>query len=132
MRETIVEFTLSAYQFLLPFAWLAFGIAIFVLLPMAAFPRTSSQAGLGLYITSWLFGITTWLLGAGITFAVYGWVGLVIGLFLFGIGVVPLAIFAAFFLIKNTSLGVSLIVMFIIVFAARFGGILFMQRGDKL
>ena len=120
MRETIVGFTLSAYQFLLPLAWLAFGIAIFVLLPMAAFPGTRSQAGLGLYITSWLFGITTWLLGAGITFAVYGWVGLVIGLFLFGIGVVPLAIFAAFFLIKNTSLGVSLIVMFIIVFAARF------------
>ena len=105
MRETIVEFTLSAYQFLLPFAWLAFGIAIFVLLSMAAFPRTRFHAGLGLYITSWLFGITTWLLGAGITFAVYGWVGLVIGLFLFGIGVVPLAIFAAFFSIKNISLG---------------------------
>ena len=132
MREAVVKFTLTIYHFLLPFAWLAFGIAIFVLLPMAAFNRTRAQAGLGLYITSWLFGITTWLLGAGITFAVYGWMGLFIGLFLFGVGVVPLAIFAAFFSIKNTSLGISLLVMSIIVFAARFGGILFMQTGDEI
>lgn len=52
MRETIAELTSSAYHFLLPIGWLALGVAILVLLPMAAFHRTRGYAGTGLYITS--------------------------------------------------------------------------------
>lgn len=123
MRETITDFAVAAYTVLLPLAWIALAIAVLVLLPMAAFPRTRAAAGNGLALMSLVFGATTWLLGAAVTFASFGWIGLIVGLVIFGIGVVPLAILAAFFKLKLTSLGISLIIMSVITFAARAGGI---------
>jgi hypothetical protein len=57
-----------------------------------------------------------------VTFATMGWIGLLVGLMIAGVGVVPLGIFAAFVLLKEFSLGLSLIVMSILVFATRMGG----------
>ena len=123
MNETLATIAVKTYSFLLPISWLVLVIAIFVLIPMALFKNTRRQAGTGIFMASWLFGLTTWTLGATITFATYGWVGLLIGLFLMGVGVVPIAIFAAFFSLKSMSLGVSLIVMSVIVYAARVFGV---------
>ena len=122
MNELIASISLKVYTFLLPISWIAFAIAIFVLVPMALFRRTRSSAGIGLFIASWLFGITAWTLGATVTFATYGWIVLLISLFFFGVGVMPVAIFAAFFSLKSLSLGVTLIIMVIIVFGCRIGG----------
>jgi hypothetical protein len=119
MNETLATISVKTYSFLLPISWLVLVIAIFVLIPMALFKNTRRQAGTGIFMASWLFGLTTWTLGATVTFATYGWVGLLIGLFLFGVGVVPIAIFAAFFSLKSMSLGFSLIIMTIIVWGSR-------------
>ena len=51
-----------------------------------------------------------------------------VGIFFFGVGVVPIGIFAAFFSVKSLSLGVSLIVMSLVVFAARGGGTVLLTR----
>jgi hypothetical protein len=45
--------------------------------------------------SSYLFGMTTWLLGVLVTLQYWGWVGVVIGLCLGVVGVVPLGIVAA-------------------------------------
>ncbi|MBO1223490.1 MAG: hypothetical protein JYX80_03595 [Candidatus Scalindua sediminis] len=130
MNEAITSICVKVYTFLLPISWLALVIAIFVLVPMALFKRTRPQAGIGLFIASWLFGITTWTLGATVTFVSFGWIGFLIGVIFLGVGVVPIAIFAAFILLKSLSLGVSLIVMAIIVFGCRYGGAILMESSN--
>jgi hypothetical protein len=122
MRETIANFTLNGYATLLPFAWIALAIAVFVLLPLAAFRKTRGAAGLGLVILSYLFAFTTWLLCCGVSFASFGWPGLIIGLFLAGVGVVGLAIIAAIFKLKMASLAVSILVMVVIAIGANICG----------
>jgi hypothetical protein len=122
MREWIVETTLNIYQILVPFSSLGFAIAVVVLLPLAAWRRTRSTAGAGLLVASYVFGATTWFLGAAVTFGSFGWIGLIIGLFIIGIGVVPLGIVGAFFNLGVTELGVYLCVMLVITLASRFAG----------
>lgn len=123
MNEAITRFSVDIYTFLLPIAWIGVGIVVVILLPMAIFRATRSAAGTGIFFSSYIFGLTTWFLGAAVTFVTWGWVGLLIGLLFFGVGVVPIGILAAFISLKLPSLGFSLIVMSLIVFATRFGGI---------
>ena len=85
MRETIAEWSFKAYTILLPFAWIGLAIVALVLIPLALNRSTRGAGGIGLLIASWLFGVTAWFLGAGVTFASFGWIGLIIGLFMFGI-----------------------------------------------
>ncbi len=122
MNEAIVEFSIKAYSLLLPISWVGVAIVVLVLLPMAIFKATRPAAGTGIFFSSYLFGLTTWFLGAAVTFVTWGWVGLIIGLLLAGVGVVPIGILAAFISLKEPSLGFSLIVMVIIVFVTRIGG----------
>ena len=123
MNETLAGFALSVYSATLTLSQGTFAVCVLVLLPMAVFPSTRGLAAGGLFLASWLFGLTTWALGATVTFATYGWVGLILGMMLFGVGVVPVGIFAAFVTLKLPSLGFSLIGMSIVVYAARVGAI---------
>jgi hypothetical protein len=131
MRETIGEWSLHAFAFLLPFAWIALGIGVLVLLPMALAIKTREAAGTGLVLASYLFGITTWLLGAGITFSTFGWFGLIVGLLLFGLGVVPLAIFATLFKLHLPAMALALFVMSVVVVGARIGGTLLTANAEQ-
>ena len=117
-----MEIVVKAYTFMLPFWSLSFSLAIFVLLPMCIWRKTRSIAGIGLIITSYFFGVTTWLLGAAVTFGSFGWIGLIIGLLIFGVGVVPLAIIGAIFKLHDGGLGAVLFFMVVITWLARFGG----------
>jgi hypothetical protein len=69
-------------------------VGIFVLAPLGIFRRTRGIAGVGLVSASWGLGAILWLYGAMITFTSWGWVGLIIGLFVFGVGVVPMGFLA--------------------------------------
>ena len=131
MRDWIIETAISMYTFLLPFAWVALAIAVLVLLPLAAWRKTRGAAGVGLFAVSYIFGATTWFLGAAVTFGSFGWIGLIIGLFIFGLGVVPLGIIGAFFTLGINDLGVSLCVMLVITLAARFAGAACAAAADR-
>jgi hypothetical protein len=80
---------------------------------------------------SYIFGATTWFLGAAVTFGSFGWIGLIIGIFIFGIGVVPLGIIGAFFKLGINELGVSLCAMLVITLAARFAGVACVAGADR-
>ena len=123
MNEALAGFALSVYSVTLTLSQGTFAVCVLVLLPMAVFPSTRGLAAGGLFLASWLFGLTTWTLGAAVTFSTYGWVGLLLGLMFLGLGVVPIGIFAAFVTLKLPSLGFSLIGMSIVVCVARYGGI---------
>ncbi len=107
MREWVIDTAIKIYTFLLPISWIALAIVLFVLLPLAAWRKTRGMAGTGLFITSYIFGATTWFLGAAVTFGSFGWLGLIIGLLVLGVGVVPLGIIGAFFKLDIIGLGVS-------------------------
>lgn len=131
MQQWMIETAVKAYTVLLPFAWIALAVTVLVLLPMAVWHRTRGAAGVGLIIASYIFGATTWFLGAAVTLGAYGWIGLIFGLAIAGVGVVPIAIFAAFFKFGITSLGVSLCVMLLATFAARFAGVLCSESAER-
>jgi hypothetical protein len=131
MRDWIVQTTSNLYVFLLPFSWGALAIAAVVLLPLAAWRKTRGSAGAALYIISFIIGATTWCLGAAITFSSYGWFGLIIGLFIMGIGVVPLGIIGAFFKLGISALGWSLCGLLVITLVTRFAGVACAVNADK-
>jgi len=131
MREWVVEKAADIYTFLLPFTWIALAVAVLILLPLAAWPKTRAAGGSGLVFVSYIFGATTWFLGAAVTFGSFGWIGLIIGIFVCGLGVVPLGIFGAFFGLGMSELGISLCVMLVITLAARFAGAAFVAASER-
>ncbi len=122
MRENIINLALEGYRLLLPISWIVLAVIVIVLLPMCLFKRSRPFAGFGFIAASYLFGITTWLLGAVITFGSFGWIGLIIGLLLFGIGVVPLALIAAIFVLKSWTVAAWIVVMAAVTWGTRIGG----------
>lgn len=132
MQEVIATFALKAYSILLPIAWIGVAMIVLVLIPMAFFKKTRSSAGVGLVCASYLWGATTWFLGAGITFVTYGWLGLLFGLFIFGVGVVPVGIAGAYFRLDSGEMAISLLAMTAVTYVARVGGLMLADsRGEK-
>jgi hypothetical protein len=82
------------------FPWLvaAGAIALIVcnviLLPLSAFKRTRPWAGLGYYYSSFVFGTLLFAYSCIVAYDYWGYVGLFVGLFIAGIGVVPVAYLA--------------------------------------
>jgi hypothetical protein len=131
MSSFLAEIAFRLYTWVLPLAQLTFAGALLILVPLALIPATRGQAGKNFIIASYLFGFTTWMLGATITFSTYGWVGLLIGLFFFGVGVVPVAVVAAFFSLSAPGLGFSLIMMAVLTYGARMGGAALMEAAAR-
>lgn len=123
MRDWIVQAAMSVYTFLLPLSLIGLAIAALVLFPLAVWRKTRLTAGACLFVISYIFGATAWFLGAAVTFASFGWFGLILGLVFVGIGVVPLGIIGAFFKLGINELGVSLCMMVVITLLARYAGV---------
>jgi len=79
-------------------------------------------------LASHLFGLTTWLLGTAITFGTLGWLGLLVGLLIFGIGVVPLSMFSAVFKLHHGLLAFWLFGMAATTVATRYSGRLLVKK----
>lgn len=97
MRDWIIETAVTAYGLLGPVYVLTFFLVLFVFLPLAVFRKTRAFSAISMYVSSFVFGITAWFYSAAITFALFGWFGLFIGLMVLGVGVVPMAFFGALF-----------------------------------
>jgi hypothetical protein len=81
--ETLFQYTLA--------------ISIIILLPLALFHKTRGWSGVGLYIASYIFGLSLWVWSFLLVYQFWGILGIVIGLILAGIGVVPIAFLAILF-----------------------------------
>jgi len=81
-------------QWLINLAWITLGINLFILLPLSFFRKTGMFGGIGMFFSSYVFGLTLWFLGLLITYFTWGFLGVFIGLVLGGIGVIPLAMLA--------------------------------------
>ncbi len=72
----------------------AFVLVIFAFLPLAIPRATRGASIIGLIISSWVFGITLWMEGLLLSLSIWGIAGVIIGLGIVGVGVVPIAMLA--------------------------------------
>src|SRR5262249_1298898 len=106
-------------------AQIGVAVAVLILLPLSIWKRAQPFTGVILFAGSYLFGLTTWLLGTAAALLAYGWPGVLLGLIFFGIGVVPIGIFGAFFKLGLSELGWSLCGMLAITVICRLIGLRF-------
>lgn len=84
----------NVLQWVVAIGWIVLAIDVFVLLPLSLFRRARELSAMLLLVSSYVFGLATWLYGFAFTYALWGVFGVVIGLFMMGIGVVFLGIIA--------------------------------------
>jgi hypothetical protein len=84
-------------------------ICLFVLLPLAIFRWTRGFAASGLMLASFAFGVTTWMASFSITYYYWGVVGVVIGLVIAGVGVLPIAVIASLIYADWTTVGLLIL-----------------------
>jgi len=100
---------------------LAIAFNIVILGPLALIPPTRPWAGIGFFVSSYIFGLTGWFMGFLLTLELWGVFAVVIGLFFLGIGVVPIAMLATLINGMWTELGL-LVLAVVLTFGLRILG----------
>ena len=70
-------------------------VCIVLLISLVPFRKTRNVPAYGLYVASFVFGVCVWMYGFAVTYQIWGGVGIIIGLILGIVGIVPLGIIAA-------------------------------------
>lgn len=112
--------------------WLAgvlFVINIVALL-VAIIPKARGAAGLIIFISSFVYGLGTWIFGLAATLALWGWIAVIIGVLLGGVGVVPIGMLAAIF---NGEWGIfwTLLISLLLTYVARIIGNMLVSSADN-
>jgi len=102
---------------------------IFILIPMAYFKKTKMYAGIGLYSASYFFGFSMWIYSALVAYIFWGLFALIVGLFLAGIGVLPIAILASIFN-GQWAIFLNLIYLMALTYGARIIGMKIMKKAE--
>ena len=74
--------------------WIVFALDIFIILPLGIFKKTKGASSIGLVASSFVYGLTLWFWALLLTYYAWGAIAVFIGLFLAGVGVVPIAMLA--------------------------------------
>lgn len=125
MRETVAEWTLAASDYLMGIAEWVLPVVFWIVLTLVVFRRTRSLGGNIMFNFSYLLGAATWFYGAAVSFASFGWFGLILGLLVMGVGVIPLGILGAF-MYFDSGIAWKIILLSAATFALRQIGILLM------
>ncbi len=102
-------------------SYFALAVSVLILLPLSLIRPTRMIGGVGMMYASYVFGITVWFGGFFLTYTIWGMGAVIVGLFLFGVGVVPIAMLATLF---NAMWGklLWLIVLLVLVWGTRIFG----------
>jgi hypothetical protein len=93
----VVWFSQKALPWLSLACVIAFAICLLVLLPLSIFRKLRPWTGLGIFFASFLFGTMLFAFSCLVVLELWGVFGLVVGLILAGVGVLPVAFLAALF-----------------------------------
>lgn len=74
--------------------WLVLAILVVVLLPLSLVRAARGFTSVCILVCSYIFGLTVWMEGLLLTYAIWGGGAVFIGLFFAGVGVVPVAMLA--------------------------------------
>lgn len=89
------EFSLWILEWTFPVFWIALLISIVLLAPLSLIPPARGFSAIGFMLAAIAFSTILWLWGMAYTYSVWGMLGVIVGLVLLGIGVVPVAMVAA-------------------------------------
>ena len=118
------------YPWLVLISLITFAICILILLPLAIFKGTRGASGIGFFIASYIFGATTWVWSFLLVYILWGVFVLIIGLFIAGIGVIPIAMLATLFNGKWSEFG-QLALSVVLTLGFRFLGIYLVEKSDE-
>lgn len=96
----VLAFGAKASEIIAPYVW---GVAIIlffvniVTLLWAVVPRARGVVGIILLLSSYVYGLASWIYGLLVTLALWGWIAIIIGLILGGVGVIPIGMLASLF-----------------------------------
>ena len=126
MRDWIADTCFAVADSLGSILGYALIVGVFFI-PLAILRRTRPFGGGLLMVSSYLLGAFVWFYSAGVTFTLWGWTGLIIGIIIMGFGVVPMAILASF-LNGYSSMAFTTIALVLATFAVRLAGGAILER----
>ena len=104
-----------------------FLIVFFILGPLSLIPPARALAAIGFRIASYVFGVISWCFGLVVTYVIWGMKGVVIGLMIAGVGVVPLAMLATL-LRGYWQILIELVILIVLTFGLRALGMWLTQK----
>ena len=108
---------------------IAFVAAVFLIVPaLTRFGR--GFAAVSYLLVSYVFGLTLWMYALIVAYALWGTVGIIIGLALMGVGVVPVAIVAALLHAEWYALG-NLVFAIVLTFGTRALAAFLASKADR-
>jgi len=103
---------------------------LLVVLPLSFFKKCRGWCGLTFYFWSYLIGLYLWMASLLATLVLWGWFAVILGLFLAGVGVVPIALLASAFHGEWSLFG-GIFLQLAFVIAARMYGIYLLGKADE-
>jgi hypothetical protein len=111
--------------------WFVLALDILIILPLGIFKKTKGFSAIGLIVSSYVYGFTLWFWAFLLTYEIWGAVAVFIGLFIAGVGVVPIAILAT--AIKGEwAITGQILLLLVFTFGSRMLGLYFGKRADEL
>ncbi|MBA7553862.1 hypothetical protein ES705_46466 [subsurface metagenome] len=111
--------------------WLVFILDIIIFLPLGIFKKTRSVSAFGLVISSYVYGLTLWFWALLLTYLIWGIRAVFIGLFIAGIGVIPIAILATALNGEWIITG-EIILLLVLTCGSRMLGLYFAEKVDEI
>jgi len=111
--------------------WLVFVLDILVFLPLGIFKKTKGVSAFGFVLSSYVYGLTLWFWALLLTYLIWGTRAVFIGLFIAGIGVVPISILATA-LNGEWAITGQIILLLVLTFGSRMLGFYFAERVDDI
>lgn len=119
----------TLYPWLVLISEITFLISILILLPLGIFKKTRRVSAIGLLITSYILGATTWVWSFILSYVFWGFMGLFIGLFIVGVGIVPIAMLASIFNGEWAIFG-QLVLLVVVTFGVRFLSLYIAEKAE--
>lgn len=116
----------NVLRWLIGVCWLLLAVDILLLLTCVV-RRFRGAVGVVIYLSSYIFGLTSWLVSFVVTYELWGTWAVVAGVLLFGGAVVPFALLAALFG-GLWLVAASVVALFTMTFATRIGGMMLAER----
>jgi len=119
------------YPLISDIALLTFFADLIVIIPISFFRKAKNLSGTIISYTSYIFGLQLWLSGLFLTLQIWGIWAVIIGLFLMGIGVVPIAVIATLFHGMWWELA-QLLLSIVLVFGSRILGVHLLEKSKQI
>jgi hypothetical protein len=97
---------------------------------VAIVPKARGISGLVLYVSSYVYGLAVWVFGLAVTLVFWGWIAVIIGLLLGGVGVVPIGMLAAVFNSEGDIFW-TLLVGLVLTYGARLLGMILISSAES-